>query len=67
MTRITSAMCEIMGPGPITPLWVWLLIGLFIIIINIERCCYTCDYDDIMGCPACPNGYPCMYPCNGRC
>jgi hypothetical protein len=58
---------EPIGPGRITPIWVWLLVAVFIIIINIERCCYSCDYDDLIGCPVCPNGYPCMYPCSRPC
>ncbi len=35
-----------------------------------HRCCYNCDFDDdftVLGCPVCPNGYPCIYPCYGAC
>ncbi len=40
------------------------------IYLNTNRCCYSCDFDDdysLMGCPICPNGYPCIYPCYGKC
>lgn len=66
-TVIRLYPAEIVGPGYLTPWWVWVLVVIFIIIIQVERCCYTCDYDDLLGCPACPNGYPCIFPCNDSC
>ncbi len=37
---------------------------------KLIRCCYSCDFDDdftLLGCPICPNGYPCVFPCFGKC
>ncbi len=66
MSRIRPPV-ELVGPGCLTPWWIWILVILIVILLQIERCCYTCDYDDLMGCPACPNGYPCMFPCTHSC
>lgn len=57
--------CENIRPGTITPLWVWVMI-VFLMTLNIilmERCCYSCDYDDDFT----VTGYPCIYPCNKVC
>ncbi len=50
------------------------IFSLFLIysfyIANNNRCCYNCDFDDdftLLGCPVCPNGYPCIYPCYSKC
>ncbi len=63
--RFTRIVCEPVGPGPLTPCWIWVLIVIFVFIQSINRCCYSCDTD--LGCPACPDGYPCLYPCNKQC
>jgi hypothetical protein len=62
---IIRPLAEPVGPGRLTPWWIWLMIILIVIVLQIERCCYTCEYD--IGCSACPNGYPCMFPCSGSC
>ncbi len=64
---IIRPLAEPVGPGKLTPWWIWAIVILVVIVLQLERCCYSCDYDDLIGCPACPNGYPCMFPCSGYC
>ena len=46
------------------------MVAYSVALLTVDRCCYSCDHDDdfsVLGCPACPNGYPCTFPCSGPC
>ncbi len=49
---------------------IFMMLIMTLVYIKQNRCCYSCVFDDdftVLGCPICPLGYPCVYPCYGAC